>query len=50
MTKQDSFNKATETTAKVAGFKGAVKKMNVVNFAAEFQKRDIDIRNPGAEK
>ena len=44
MTKQESFKKATES-AKTAGFKGAVKKLKVVNLAAEFGKRDIFIGN-----
>lgn len=50
MAKHESFKKATENTAKTAGFKGAVKKMNVVNFAAEFKKRDINIGNSDLEK
>lgn len=49
MAKQNSFGKATGTV-KSAGFKGAVKKLNVVNFAAEFGKRDIVIGNSGSEK
>jgi len=49
MAKQNSFKKATEA-AKSAGFKGAVKKLKVVNFAAEFGKRDIVIGNSGLEK
>lgn len=42
MAKQDSFKKGTET-AKSAGFKGAAKKLNVVNFAVEFGQRGISI-------
>ena len=50
MAKQDSFKKATET-AKTAGFKGAVKKVNnAVNFAAEFKKRGIGLENSVNEK
>ncbi len=49
MTKLDSFKKATEA-AKTAGFKGAVKKMNVVNFAAEFEKRGIGVGKSDLEK
>ncbi len=41
MAKTDSFNKA------VKGMKmaEATKKMNVVNFAAEFKKRGINVEN-----
>lgn len=49
MAKQESFQKAKETV-KTAGFKAGVKKLNVVNFAAEFKKRDIDIVGSGLEK
>lgn len=49
MTKQNSFLKAKENV-KSAGFKAGVKKLNVVNFAEEFRKRDIDIVNSGMEK
>ena len=49
MAKQDSFKKATES-AKAAGFKNAAKKLNVVNFAAEFGNRGIVIGNSGMEK
>jgi len=49
MTKQSSFKKATET-AKSAGFKGATKKLNVVNFAAEFGQRGISIGGSELEK
>ena len=49
MAKQESFQKATETVTS-AGFKAGVKKLNVVNFAAEFKKRDIDIVGSGVEK
>ena len=46
MAKTDSFNKAVKT----AGFKEAAKKLNVVNFAAEFKKRGINVENSGVEK
>ena len=49
MPKQESFQKAVGTV-KTAGFKAGVKKLNVVNFAEEFKKRDIDIVNSGLEK
>ena len=49
MAKQDSFKKASET-AKSAGFKGATKKLSVVNFAAEFGQRGISIGNSELEK
>ncbi len=49
MATQESFQKAKEAV-KVAGFKAGVKKLNVVNFAAEFKKRDIDIVGSGLEK
>lgn len=49
MAKQDSFNKAKEN-AKTVAFKGAAKKMNVVNFAAEFEKRGIGVGSTELEK
>lgn len=49
MAKLDSFKKATES-AKTAGFKGATKKINVVNFAAEFGQRGISLGGSELEK
>lgn len=49
MAKQESFQKAKESV-KSAGFKAGAKKLKVVNFAAEFKKRDIDIVSSGVEK
>ena len=49
MAKEESFKKATEA-AKTAGFRGAARNLKVVNFAAEFKKRDIDVVNSGVEK
>ena len=48
MDKQKSFENAIKS-AKTAGFNGAVQKMKAVNFAAEFEKRGINI-NPGFEQ
>ena len=48
MDKQKSFENAIEN-AKSLGFRGAMQKMKAVDFAAEFEKRGVNV-NSGFEK